>query len=68
MRSGQIPKRTHQADSRLRPPRPTEANGLPLSVRMASGKPRSRNSRSIHGRTGAPCVLVNPRHSSRLRL
>ena len=40
MRSGLIPKLNHQALSLVNPQGPViEANGLPLSLRMISGKP-----------------------------
>ena len=37
-----------------------EANGTPLSVRMARGRPYSRNSRSKTGRTPSPLVESRP--------
>ena len=46
MRSGMIPSLIHHTDSGERLPSPTLANGAPLSVRMALGRPYSRNARS----------------------
>ncbi len=47
MRSISTPRRSRQTESFERPKRPMGlAKGTPLSERMASGRPRSRNSRS----------------------
>jgi len=41
-----MPSRAQPADSRVKPPAPVEANGVPLSLRIDSGTPCSANSRS----------------------
>jgi hypothetical protein len=38
-----IPSLIHQTDNCVNPPNPGEANGLPLSVLIAIGKPNSLN-------------------------
>jgi hypothetical protein len=54
MRSGAMPSWIHHTLIAHRPWIPVEANGAPLSVRIARGRPTSRNSRSNTGR--APSV------------
>nr|WP_254846873.1 hypothetical protein [Leptospira kirschneri] len=44
MRSNLIPNFNHQTESFVKPARLREANGVPLSVRIASGNPYSVNS------------------------
>jgi hypothetical protein len=47
MRSIAIPKRSHHTDNLLKPKKALLlANGVPLSVRIASGKPKSLKARS----------------------
>ena len=60
MRSGQIPSLIHHTASADNPCTATVANGGPLSLRITSGKPYSRNVASIRGRTWAPsgCSIV----------
>jgi hypothetical protein len=52
-----MPSFTHQMDSCESPPAPRLANGVPLSVRIRSGKPNSRNTDSKAGWT--PAVFVD---------
>jgi len=47
MRWGRIPSLIHHLDNALDAATASEANGAPLSVRMQSGKPYSRNAHSI---------------------
>src|SRR5713101_1612383 len=51
MRSGWMPSLIHHTASRDSPAAAVEANGGPLSVRTAPGKPYSRNAASNSGRT-----------------
>jgi hypothetical protein len=44
------------------------ANGTPLSVRIAIGRPYSRNVRSKTGRAVTVCVERTPRQVSRTRV
>jgi hypothetical protein len=47
MRSMAMPSRSHHTDRRLKPKKALAlANGTPLSVRMASGRPNSLKARS----------------------
>jgi hypothetical protein len=52
-----MPSLIHHTDSAVRPVVPVEANGEPLSERITSGKPYSRNARSSGGLHSAYCVL-----------
>jgi len=45
------PRRCHHTDSAVRPPAPVDANGGPLSERMASGVPNSWKAESKIGST-----------------
>ena len=47
---------------------PHEANGTPLSVRIARGRPNSRKVRSQTGRAPWPVLFGSPRHASRERV
>ena len=51
IRSGRMPSWIHHFDNSLTPPTESEANGAPLSVRMARGSPYCRKALSNHGRT-----------------
>ena len=44
-------KSIHRLDNSLTPPMASEAKGAPLSVRIASGRPYSRNAHSNQGLT-----------------
>ena len=54
--SCRMPSRIHQIDSRLKPPGAGVANGGPLSVRMACGKPYSRKAASKTARARSSSV------------
>jgi len=63
-----MPSLAHCTDSRLRPPGLLlEANGAPLSLRIARGRPSSRKACSTTGCT-ASIVSGTMRHSIRKRL
>lgn len=68
MRSWRMPSFTHQMDSCDNPPAPRLANGVPLSVRILSGKPSSRNACSKIGRTPPHFVERRAVHRSSIRL
>ena len=51
IRSGRTPSLIHHTASRDSPPAPTDANGGPLSERIASGNPNWQNAASNTGRT-----------------
>jgi hypothetical protein len=63
-----MPSRIHQMDSRLSPPGAGLANGGPLSVRIASGKPYSRNTASKTARARSSSVRSTARQRNRKRL
>src|SRR6266581_1864095 len=68
MRSMAMPSRSHQTESFERLNRAFGlAKGTPLSERMASGKPRSRNSRSKAVKAVSSRVESRASHSSRKR-
>ena len=67
MCSSRMPSLTQCTARRERPPAPVEANGGPLSVRIARGKPNSSKTRSNTGRTPSPVGAVI-RQSRRNRL
>ncbi len=56
MRSSPMPNRTHHTASGLNPPRVIVANGGPLSVRSAAGRPYSRKMLTSSGCTVTPPV------------
>ena len=63
-----MPKRNHQTDSRLNPNIAlADANGAPLSVRIACGKPYSLKTRSNTVKANVDCVDSNPSQASRKR-
>src|SRR5580698_10176624 len=68
MRSWQIPSLSHQIERRESPPAPRLANGVPLSVRILSGSPRSRNAASNIGWTRTGFVERRAVHRSSMRL
>jgi hypothetical protein len=59
-----MPSLIHHTDSAVRPVVPVEANGEPLSERITSGKPYSRNARSSGGLHSAYCVLRQHRRDA----
>ena len=68
MRSIAMPSRSHQTESLQRLNRALGlAKGTPLSERMASGSPRSANSRSKAVKAGSSRVDSSASHSSRKR-
>ena len=68
MRSRLMPRRSHQTDSRLKPNSALDdANGVPLSVRMASGSPYSLNTRSKTVNANVDCTDSKPSQASRKR-
>ena len=62
----ECPRRIHQTLSDVRPCSDVVAKGTPLSVRIARGRPYSRNSRSKIGRTPEPLVESSPWHASKI--
>jgi hypothetical protein len=56
MRSGKMPRRTHQAESCESRPRVLVAQGTPLSVRMRLGKPNALKRRVNTGLASATRV------------
>src|SRR5436190_20764017 len=69
MRSNRIPISSHHTDRELNPPKPTEAKGEPLSVRIASGRPYSRKVAMNKGFITRLLVLpTNPWQHSKYRL
>src|SRR5437763_903280 len=66
MRSIAMPRRSHQTESLERLNKALGlAKGTPLSERMASGKPRSRNSRSKAVQAVSSLVESSASHNSR---
>src|SRR5260370_36665076 len=64
-----MPSLIHQIDSADRPPAPTVANGVPLSVRSSTGAPNRRNVASNSGRTcwaSVPWCMPWQRNTMRL--
>ena len=61
-----MPRRSHQTLSDVRPWSDVEANGTPLSVRIARGSPYSRKSRSKMGRTPDATVESRPWQASKI--
>ena len=57
----------HHTDRGERPPNPTLANGAPLSVRMALGRPYSRKARSRTRLAAGPVDRSSPAQTSRYR-
>jgi hypothetical protein len=51
-----------------KPRMPVDANGAPLSVRIASGRPTSRNSARNTGWASVVFTERSPRHTSKARL
>jgi hypothetical protein len=68
MRSSRMPSRSSQTASDVRPPAPVDANGGPLSDRMALGTPNSRNAESSTLRTASPSGSSTISHRIRNRL
>lgn len=68
IRSGRIPRRTHQTESGESRPRAWVAKGTPLSERMRVGRPYSWNARRKTGRLSTPWVVVSARQLRSMRL
>ena len=61
-----IPRRSHQTGELAEPiERVGDANGTPLSVRIAAGSPNSRNVRSKAVKAKRSCVVDSASHVSR---
>src|SRR3954467_11644966 len=67
--SRRVPRRMSQAEGSVSPPRPVEAKGGPLSDRIASGSPYSRNADSRTQRVSAVsgCPTIWQRSRKRLK-
>ena len=66
MRSRRMPRRSHQTASRDRPNNAqAAANGVPLSVRMAAGRPKSLKVRSKTEKANFDLVDSRPSQASR---
>jgi len=68
MRSCSMPSLIHQTANRLRPPTAELANGAPLSVRIASCSPCSRNAASKMARTRSVSVFSTAWQRNKYRL
>ena len=68
IRSWRIPSPSHHIARRLNPAGAGLANGGPLSLRIASGKPYSRNTASNTARTWGPSVFSTDRQRCTYRL
>jgi hypothetical protein len=68
IRSGTIPSFIHHTASRESPATACEANGAPLSVRIACGMPYSRNAASKMARVRGVSVFSTAWQRSRNRL
>ena len=68
MRRWRMPSLIHHTESLLRPQKAGVANGAPLSVRMASGRPYSWNRRSKMGRASTCFVESRAEQVKRKRL
>ena len=66
--SGRIPNLIHHTASPVSPLSPLLPNGAPLSVRLRSGNPYSRNAASITGLLCSPSAAFTDWHRSRYRL
>ena len=68
MSSGVMPSRSHQALSLERRASAMEAKGVPLSVRIRSGRPWMRKTFLNTRIVASSVVPYSPRHSSKKRL
>ena len=68
IRSGTIPSFIHHTARRESPATARDANGAPLSVRIARGRPHSRNADSKIARTRSPSVFSTRWQRNRYRL